>query len=153
MIVTGTADHARSSPQRLSIITLGVADVERAASFYATVGFERHDLPDIVFLRTAGPVLALYGWDDLADDAAVPAAGSGFRGVTLACNLDSIGAVDAAFAQWLAAGARDVRAPVAKEWGGYSGYVADLDGHLWELAYNPSTALMRIDPDGVLRLV
>src|SRR5690606_10274572 len=111
--------------QRLSLVTLGVRDVARAGDFYEAVGFERrHDLGDIVFLPTTGPVLALYGWDELAADAEVPAEGSGFRGVTLAVNLDSRAHVDGAFATWLAAGAATVRAPVAKEWGGYSGYLA-----------------------------
>lgn len=141
-------------PQRLSIITLGVTDVARAGDFYESVGFERpHDLSEIVFLRTSGPVLALYGWDELAEDASVPSKGSGFRGVTLACNLDSEESVDTAYRTWLEAGAESVRAPVKKDWGGYSGYVADPDGHLWEIAYNPSTRLMQVGPDGVLRLV
>ena len=141
-------------PQRLSLITLGVRDVARAADFYERVGFERaHDLTEIVFLRTAGPVLALVSWDDLAKDAAVPPEGRGFRGVALACNLDSQEAVDLTYGIWLEAGAESVRTPVPKEWGGYSGYVADPDGHLWEIAYNPSTELMQIGPDGVLRLV
>jgi len=141
-------------PQRLSLITLGVSDVARAADFYQRVGFERaHDLTEIVFLRTAGPALALFGWDDLAEDAAVSAEGSGFRGVTLACNLDSPEAVDVTYASWLEAGAQRVRMPELKEWGGYSGYVADPDGHLWELAHNPSTSIMTIGDDGVLRLV
>lgn len=141
-------------PQRLSIITLGVADLDRARNFYTAVGFEQpQEVPGIVFLRTAGPILALYGWDEFAEDAAVPAQGSGFRGVALACNLDSEADVDAAFDSWIAAGASSVRSPVKKDWGGYSGYVADPDGHLWELAYNPSTELMAIGPDGVLRFV
>ena len=136
------------------MVSLGVTDVARAGAFYESVGFERpHDLPDIVFLRTAGPVLALYGWDDLAADVSVPSKGSGFRGVTLACNLDSEDAVDSVYAEWLKAGAESVRVPEKKEWGGYSGYVADPDGHLWELAYNPSTRIMEIGSDGVMRLV
>ncbi|MBA3265619.1 MAG: VOC family protein [Nocardioidaceae bacterium] len=144
----------RVAPQRLSLVTLGVKDLDRAGSFYESVGFQRpHDLPGIVFFRTAGPVLALYGWDELAADAQVPSEGSGFRGVTLACNVDSSEAVDATYRAWLRAGAKSVREPVDKEWGGYSGYVADPDGHLWELGYNPSTDLMEIGPDGILRLV
>jgi predicted lactoylglutathione lyase len=140
-------------PTRLSIVTLGVRDLDRARAFYEAVGFEcPFDTGDIVFLRTSGPVLALYGWEQLAADAELPPDGAGFRGVTLACNLDSAEAVDRAYTDWVAAGAGSVVAPVAKEWGGYSGYVADPDGHLWELAYNPSTALLRIGPDGVLRL-
>lgn len=139
---------------RLSLVTLGVRDVAAAADFYERAGFERrHDLGDIVFLPTTGPVLALYGWEALAEDAGADPAGEGFRGVTLAVNLDSARDVDTAFTTWLAAGATSVRAPVTKEWGGYSGYLSDPDGHLWEIAYNPSRALMRIDARGRLELV
>ncbi len=141
------------TPQRLSLVTLGVSDVARSAAFYEAVGFERrHDLGEVVFLATAGPVLSLFGRTDLAADAGVPSDGSGFRGVTLACNRDSTAEVDETYAAWVAAGARAVKEPVAAEWGGYSGYVADPDGHLWEIAYNPGVDLMRIGEDGVLRL-
>lgn len=139
--------------QRLSLVTLGVHDVAAAADFYESVGFERrHDLGGIVFLPTTGTALALYGWDALAADTGRPAAGEGFRGVTLAMNLDSVSEVDQVFAAWVAAGATAVRAPESKEWGGHSGYVADPDGHLWEIAHNPSQALMRIDEHGRLHL-
>lgn len=152
---------------RFSLLTLGVRDVARAAEFYEAVGFERrHDLGAIVFLPTTGPALALYGWDDLAADAGLPpgpgpgpgpAPGSfaeapAFRGVTMAVNLDSPGDVDAMFDRWVAAGATGVREPVAKGWGGYSGYVADPDGHLWEFAHNPSTEHMRITAEGRFEL-
>lgn len=139
--------------QRLDLITLGVRDVAAAAAFYESVGFERrHDLGTIVFLPTTGTALALYGWEALAADTGLPALGEGFRGVTLAMNLDSAADVDRTFADWVAAGATAVRAPEAKEWGGHSGYVADPNGHLWEIAHNPSRALMRIDEHGRLRL-
>ncbi len=142
-----------SQPQRLSLVTLGGADVALSAAFYAAVGFDRrHDLGDVVFLATAGPVLSLFGRTDLAADLGVPSDGTGFRAITLACNRDSEADVDATYAAWVAAGARVVKAPVAAEWGGYSGYVADPDGHLWEIAYNPGVELMRIGEDGVLRL-
>ncbi|WP_017605638.1 VOC family protein [Nocardiopsis alkaliphila] len=135
--------------QRLTLLTLGVRDVAAAADFYESVGFERrHDLGSIVFLPTTGPALALYGWEDLAEDAGLPAEGTGFRGITLAMNLDSSAEVDRVFAEWVAAGATAVRTPVAKEWGGHSGYVADPDGHLWEIAHNPSVAIIRIDESG-----
>ncbi|WP_026115830.1 VOC family protein [Nocardiopsis kunsanensis] len=138
---------------RFSLLTLGVRDVARAADFYEAVGFERrHDLGTIVFLPTTGPALALYNWDDLAADTGLPADGTGFRGVTMAVNLDSPGEVDAMLARWTQAGARVVREPVEKGWGGYSGYAADPDGHLWEFAHNPSTAHMRITPGGRFEL-
>ena len=139
--------------QRLSLVTLGVRDVAVAAAFYESVGFERrHDLGSIVFLPTTGTALALYGWEALAADTGLPTHGEGFRGVTLAMNLDSVSEVERVFAAWVAAGATAVRAPAAKEWGGHSGYVADPDGHLWEIAYNPSQVLMRIDENGRLHL-
>lgn len=117
------------------------------------MGFDiRHDLGEIVFIQTSSVILALFGWDELAQDATVSAKGAGFRGVTLACNFGSAAEVDAAYPIWLAAGATTVRLPVKKEWGGYSCYVADPDGHLWELAFNPSTRLMRVDETGRLRL-
>lgn len=135
--------------QRLTLLTLGVRDVAAAADFYESVGFERrHDLGSIVFLPTTGPALALYGWEDLAEDAGLAAEGTGFRGITLAMNLDSASEVDRVFAAWVAAGATSVRSPVAKEWGGHSGYVADPDGHLWEIAHNPSRAIIRVDENG-----
>jgi uncharacterized glyoxalase superfamily protein PhnB len=73
--------------------------------------------------------------------------------VALAVNLDSAEEVDTVFGTWLAAGGTEGRAPAAKEWGGYSGYLSDPDGHLWEFAFNPSQSLMRVDARGRLELV
>lgn len=138
---------------RLSLVTLGVRDVAEAARFYTSVGFEHaRDLGSIVFLPTTGPVLALYGWDDLAADTGLAPEGAGFRGVTLAVNLDSMEEVDALYARWTEAGATVVRVPEDKEWGGYSGYLSDPDGHLWEIAFNPSFQVLRIDAEGRMRL-
>jgi uncharacterized protein len=140
-----------ATPNRLSIVTLGVADVSRATAFYTSLGWHKSEASQesITFLRMVGSVLALYESSSLAEDAEVPHEGSGFRGVTLACTLDSESAVDAAFDAWVAAGANVVKRPVKVFWGGYSSYVADLDGHLWELAYNPFLHLL---PDGRLEL-
>jgi catechol 2,3-dioxygenase-like lactoylglutathione lyase family enzyme len=143
-------------PQRISLVTLGVADVARSTAFYESLGWRRSSasVPSTTFFNTAGPVLTLFGHDDLAADARLPAGGSaataarGFRGVTLAINLESRDAVDAAYAEWVAAGATEVKAPEAVFWGGYSSYVADPDGHLWELAHNPGFTL---DAEGRLR--
>jgi predicted lactoylglutathione lyase len=141
-----------SVPARVTLITLGVADVARATRFFESLGWERSPMSQesVTFLRTAGPVVALWGWDDLADDAALavepPAT---FRGTSLAINLESREAVDAAAAAWVAAGGRLVKQPEEVFWGGYSGYVADLDGHLWELAHNP---FIPFKPDGTLEL-
>lgn len=134
---------------RLSIVTLGVADLARARSFYEGLGFERSSMSQesICFYRMAGSVLALFGWDELAEDAGVPHAGTGFRGVTLAMNLDSPGEVDRTWQRWVDAGAAPVKAPAAVFWGGYSSYVADPDGHLWELAHNP---FVTFDEAGVM---
>ncbi|MGH3496496.1 MAG: VOC family protein [Nocardioidaceae bacterium] len=140
---------------RLNLITLGVADLERSAAFYTSLGFERPAGPEgIVFLRTTGSVLALFPRDELAADVGVPAEGSGFRGVTLAANQDSRADVDTAFAAWVEAGATPVKQPEAVFWGGYSGYVADPDGHLWELAHNPASDdnLLQLQPDGSMVL-
>jgi uncharacterized protein len=142
-----------SVPARLSLITLGVADLSRATAFYTTVGFERSSSSvdgEVTFFRTAGSVLALYPRERLAADVgmAEPGTGSGFRGMALAINCHSEADVDWAFEQWAAAGATVVMPPEHAAWGGYTGHVADLDGHLWELAYNPGwgfTADGRID--------
>jgi uncharacterized protein len=136
-------------PNRISIVTFGVADLERATAFYESLGWVRSSasMPTITFFDTVGPVFGLYEWSALADDAHVSPDGTGFRGVALAMNLASSDEVDAVFAEWLAAGASSVVEPHKAFWGGYSSYVADLDGHLWELAHNPYATL---DADGRL---
>ena len=134
-----------SIPARVSVVTLGVADVQRATDFYRALGWPLSpaSVPGVVsFFRTAGGVLALYGHRDLAADAAVAAdEPPAFRGVTLAVNLDSRAAVDAALAAAVAAGARLVNAARPTEWGGYLGYFADPDGHVWEVVHNPDWPL------------
>jgi len=139
---------------RLSLVTLGVEDLDRATAFYTTLGFERSSASvdgDVTFFRMAGSVLALYPRERLAADVGIAVAGSGFRAITLAMNCDSEADVDWVFEQWAAAGATVMMPPEHAAWGGYTGYVADLDGHLWELAYNPGwgfTADGRIDLPG-----
>jgi len=124
---------------RLSLVTLGVADLNRAKAFYTALGWTAAPLAsdDVVFFQLGPLVLALFGADNLAADAGVPADGTGFRSVALAWNGRSAAEVDAAFASAIAAGATPVKRPQQAPWGGYSGYFADPDGHLWELAYNP----------------
>ena len=135
-------------PNRISIITLGVADLGRATAFYESLGWTNSaTAPSIAFFEMQGSVLGLYEWSALADDAKVPSEGSGFRGVALAMNLASTDEVDVVFAEWVAAGAMPKVHPHKAFWGGYSSYVADLDGHLWELAHNPYATL---DADGRL---
>jgi catechol 2,3-dioxygenase-like lactoylglutathione lyase family enzyme len=127
---------------KLSVVTLGVRDLDRARHFYEALGWSCGD-PDpsseVCFFTLDGVVLALYGWDALAADAELPptAPVPGFRGITLAHNEPSAVDVDRAYERFLAAGATVVKRPEATTWGGYSGYVADLDGHLWEIAHNP----------------
>ena len=126
-------------PQRLTMVTLGVADVARSTAFYESLGWRRSSASEdtITFFSMQGSVLGLFGRDALAEDATVDSAGSGFRGVSLALNCVDRDEVDAAYASWLDAGAAPVKRPEAVSWGGYSGYVADPDGHLWEIAHNP----------------
>jgi len=138
-------------PLRLSLVTLGVADLDRSRAFYRALGLEPGAASNdhVAFFDMNGVILALYGRTALAADAGVSATGSGFAGVTLAWNLDGEAAVDEAFARALAAGASAVKVPERVFWGGYSGYVADPDGHLWEVAHNP---FFTIDAQGVTRL-
>ena len=129
-----------SVPQRLSLVTLGVADVAASRRFYEGLGFRAADFDsaDVAFFDMNGVLLALFGRKDLAQDAAV-ALESGAAGsrISLAINLDSEAAVDAAMAFAASKGGR-VTQPARKVfWGGYAGYFADPDGFLWEIAYNP----------------
>jgi len=136
-------------PNRISIVTLGVGDLARSTAFYESLGWEKSpaSMPTITFFEMQGSVFGLYEWSALADDAKVPAEGSGFRGVTLAMNLATVADVDEAFAEWVAAGATPMVEPHTAFWGGHSSYVADPDGHLWEIAHNPYA---RIGDDGRL---
>ncbi len=124
---------------RISMVTLGVRDLGAAIRFYEVgLGFPRMESPpSVAFFTLNGTWLGLYGWDALAEDAQMPPTGNGFRGVTLAYNVGSEAEADAVFAQALRAGAKAVKQPQVVFWGGYSGYFQDLDGHLWEVAYNP----------------
>lgn len=124
---------------RISMITLGVHDLDRAVRFYRDgLGFPQMESPPTVaFFTLSGSWLGLYGHDALAEDATVPAAGGGFRGVALAHNVHAAAEVDAVLAQAVAAGATLVKPGQKVFWGGYAGYFADPDGHLWEVAWNP----------------
>lgn len=124
---------------RISMITLGVRDVAAAVEFYEEgLGLPRRDSPpEVAFFTLNGTWLGLYGHEALAEDATLPPEGHGFRGFALAHNVASQAEVDEVVDQAIAAGATLVKAPQAAFWGGYSGYFADPDGHLWEVAYNP----------------
>ena len=124
---------------RISMITLGVRDLEVAIGFYEKgLGLPRMESPpEVAFFTLDGTWLGLYGREALAEDATVSAEGAGFAGVALAHNVASEAEVDAVLAQAMAAGARLVKPGQEAFWGGYSGYFADPDGHLWEVAHNP----------------
>ncbi len=128
---------------KIAIITLGVADVRRSADFYLALGFPVHRNADgdHVMFQMDGSWLALFPRQGLADDAAVPDDGSGFTRVTLAHCVASKEAVDATLAEACVVGATLVKPGTEASWGGYSGYFADPDGHLWEIAWNPFTDL------------
>ncbi len=126
------------TPQRITLITLGVADLERAKAFYGALGWVPTEATDgIAFYRMGGFALALFGRDDLAADQGRPDTTLGTGAVTLAQNFVDRAGVDTAFAQALAAGAQALKPPEPVFWGGYSGYYADPDGHVWEVAHNP----------------
>jgi hypothetical protein len=124
---------------RISMVTLGVDDLEKSVAFYEQgLGLPRIDSPPTVaFFNLNGTWLSLFGRDSLAKDAGVACEKANFNNVTLAHNLESEAEVDALFAEVLAAGATAVKTPQKVFWGGYSGYFKDLDGHLWEVAHNP----------------
>jgi catechol 2,3-dioxygenase-like lactoylglutathione lyase family enzyme len=127
----------------ISMVTLGVADLAAATAFYQKLGWKlsKGSSENVTFLDGGHIVLGLYGREALAKDAGVAAAGKGFTGVALAFNQPSEEAVDARLAEAKAAGADIVKPAEKVFWGGYSGYFADLDGHLWEVARNPFVGL------------
>jgi uncharacterized protein len=123
---------------RISLITLGVRDLERARVFYEALGFPTGAAPgdDVVFFRTGGTLLALWDRRALAEDSGVEDT-DGWGGITLAHNVRSPAEVDAVVDEALAAGADIVREPGETFWGGYDAVFTDPDGHPWEVAHNP----------------
>jgi len=127
------------TPQRVTLITLGVADLAASRGFYARLGWVEHkgSQAGVAFFQMHGAVLALFGLADLAADQGRAGASLGTGAVALAQNFTTEAEVDAAYAAALAAGGTALKAPEKVFWGGYSGYWADPDGHVWEVAMNP----------------
>ena len=136
---------------RISLITLGVADMVKSRAFYENLGWQSgsQSNSDVTFFQAGGMILGLYGRAALAADAGVTDSTPGFSGIALAYNGRDKAEVDAVLAEAVAAGGTLVKAAEDVFWGGYSGYFADPDGHLWEVAWNPS---FPITSDGTITL-
>jgi len=137
---------------RISIVTLGVSDMKKSRAFYEAIGWKAASPSNesVTFFQGNGIVLGLYGHKELADDAGVEAsAPPEFRGISLAYNCRSEAEVNEVYAHALACGAAATKKPEKVFWGGYSGYFADPDGHLWEVAHNPFATL---DAQGHLQI-
>ena len=137
--------------QRVSLITLGVADLARARTFYEALGWRTNAGPedDVVFFQAGGLILALWDRAKLADDSGLTDGGEGFGGIALAYNARDPAEVDAVIGEAEAAGATITRRPGATFWGGYSGVFVDPAGHPWEVAHNPHWS---IHDDGSVNL-
>jgi uncharacterized protein len=139
-------------PTHISLITLGVADVAKATSFYERLGFvrsKRASQESVSFFQAGPVVLALWGRDAQRDDAQAAEPWTGNGGIAVAQNLTSEAEVDAMMARAEAAGARILKPAAKTFWAGYDGYFADLDGHVWEVAFNP---FWELDEGGRVRL-
>lgn len=136
---------------RINIVTLGVSDLAQSRAFYEALGWKASSASQesIVFLKGSNIVLALFGREALAHDAQVADQPTGFSAVTFAYNAASKAEVDKLFANAEAAGASALKSPQDVFWGGYSGYMADPDGHIWEIAFNP---FIPFDENGNLTL-
>jgi len=137
--------------QRVSIITLGVADLTRSREFYERLGWRRSmaKAEGVVFFQAGGMALALFPRHELAKDANIATEGHGFSGISLAYNARNREEVDAVLAEAKAAGAKLLMPAQEAFWGGYSGYFSDPDGFLWEVAWNPSFPMAA---DGAIRI-
>ncbi len=137
--------------QRISLITLGVSDLATSTAFFERLGWQRSvkAAEGVAFFQCGGIVVSLFPLSDLAKDAGVSAERSGFDGFAIAYNTPCREDVDATLAEAAAAGAQIIKPAQDVFWGGYSGYFRDLDGHLWEVAWNPGFPL---DEHGAIRL-
>ena len=135
----------------ISMVTLGVGDLERSKRFYEALGWELSEMSNdnVGFLKGADVVLGLFGHEALAEDAGVVHAEPSFRGVACAINRETKEDVDAFVERAREAGATVTKVPQDVFWGGYSGYFTDPDGHLWEVGWNP---FIRIDANGRMQL-
>ena len=140
-------------PARVNLVTLGVTDLARATAFYEALGWRLSGSSvsgEVSFFDLANCVLAVWGHGSLAEDAHVPAGEPPtFRGVATAINVGSEADVDQVIDAAVGAGGSVAKPAVKADWGGYSGYFADPDGHLWEVAHNPYWPL---DDNGLVRL-
>jgi predicted lactoylglutathione lyase len=127
--------------QRISLLTLGVADVARSRRFYEGLGWRGQEVEQTVFFQAGGMVVVLWHQDKLSGDAGLGPVTPGFRGVGLAQNVRSAAEVDTVVATAEEAGATVTRRPAETFYGGYAGYFTDPDGHAWEIAWNPGFTL------------
>jgi len=128
--------------QRVSIITLGVSNLKKSKAFYDALGWKSaSDDEEIVAYNLQNMALTLYPWEKLAEDATVPVNPPGSSPITIAYNVETEAAVDAVLKEAESAGGKIVKPAQKVFWGGYSGYFSDIDGHLWEVAYNPFSKL------------
>jgi catechol 2,3-dioxygenase-like lactoylglutathione lyase family enzyme len=137
---------------RISLVTLGVEDIERAKAFYSALGFapSRQGNDDVAYFQLAGgTVLSLYRRWHLFRDAGLKDSGARFSGITLAYNTASVAEVDEIVAAFAGAGGTIIKKPHEVSWGGTIAYAADPDGHVWEIAHNPD---WRLNEDGELWL-
>ena len=136
--------------QRVSLITLGVSDLERSRRFYERLGWRGQEVEETVFFQAGGLAVVLWSRAKLAEDGGREDRGSdGFGGIALAHNVRTPAEVDDVMASAVAAGATITRKAETTFYGGYAGYFADPDGHMWEIAHNPGFTLA---PDGSLVL-
>jgi uncharacterized protein len=137
--------------QRISLVTLGVADLTRARAFYEGLGWRGQELKETVFIQAGGSAVVLWARDKVAADAGLEDDGThgGFGGITLAHNVRSRDEVDEIMRQAADAGAGITKPATETFYGGYAGFFTDPDGHVWEIAYNPTFPL---DRDGAVTI-
>jgi len=146
----GRRRYVAGVEQRISLVTLGVADLARARTFYERLGWQGQEVEETVFFQAGGIALVLWGRDKLAGDAGVEDSNTdGFGGMILAHNVRSRAEVDEVLGEAANAGAAITRAARETFYGGYAGFFADPDGHVWEIAYNPGFPL---DRDGAITI-